>query len=298
MEFHLAPLKNISCWAFRAGIPGATDVYTEMFHLKTLKSDPARFWDHFDTYPLPTPAVRQWVQLLSNKPRDIKLLLENLPLFTGDNPAKSQIYGFNLNIGCPDPQILAEGLGAAQITRLDQLKRILDAFLSPDHPYRFSFKVRLGRNNQDVAANSILDLLNLYRSFDDPRLRPIIIHFKHAGQSSSEPPRWEMLEPILDLEMPIIINGGITSPEDLSRIQKKLPRRYLRLWEKHVQGIMIGRGILENPFCFFNFISGAPDYGLKVWGESMGELVEKYPLEERFRKNIEAIIKKQKEYSG
>ncbi|MBA7580889.1 hypothetical protein ES708_22787 [subsurface metagenome] len=126
MEFHLAPLKNISCWAFRAGIPGATDVYTEMIHLKTLHSNPKRFWNSIDTYPLLSTDTRQWVQLLSNNPKNIHRLLTEMPKFVQENPLKSKITGFNLNLGCPDPQIIAEGLGSCQLKQVDNVQNLID----------------------------------------------------------------------------------------------------------------------------------------------------------------------------
>ena len=62
-------MKNISCWAFRALFPEATDSYTEMLNLKELITSKERTWDNVDTFSINNQ--HQWVQVLTNNINDI-----------------------------------------------------------------------------------------------------------------------------------------------------------------------------------------------------------------------------------
>ncbi|GAH13361.1 unnamed protein product, partial [marine sediment metagenome] len=108
-------MKNISCWAFRALFPEATDSYTEMINLKELVNLKRRAWDNVDTFSINNQ--RQWVQVLTNNINDISRLPECLEKFCSDNPERANIYGACINACCPDPRVISAGEGAALIKR-------------------------------------------------------------------------------------------------------------------------------------------------------------------------------------
>ncbi len=253
MEYHLAPLKNISYWVFRALFPEISDSYLGMINLKSLLSQKQQVLDNIDTFPI--PQQRQWIQVLTNNPREMVRLSRWLGEFSINYPQKANIHGININAGCPDLDVIAAGQGAALIKRTKRLVDLIKAFLgeSESHPYHISIKMRLGLNAFELRYKRVVNFLEAIRQIDDERLSPTIIHFKDARQSSIENPHWEFLERILDVESPIIINGNIRNQDDIIKIQYGLSSNYLKDWNKLIQGIMIGRAAIKDPNCFKTF---------------------------------------------
>lgn len=252
MELHVAPMKNITDWAFRSKCLGATDSYTEMIQLRDILKKKQRALNKLDLFVI--EGQRQWIQVLTNSVRDMEKLPACLDSISRSFPERSQIFGVNLNVGCPDPQIISAGQGAALIKRRKRLSDLIRAFLSnSDHPYHLSLKFRLGMHINDVKMNVLGDVINNFASIDDSRFRAPIIHFKHAQQQSDEPPMWKSLNSLLDFDFPFILNGDIKSPEDLKGISKKLDTTRIRLFHKNVRGVMIGRALIEHPRLFLEF---------------------------------------------
>ena len=250
MELHLAPMKGITCWAFRASIIGATDSYSEYINLRSLLRIKSKGWDNVDTYNI--VGQRQWLQILTHDIRDISIFPKILKEFCSTNPERAHIYGVNINVGCPDPAVITAGDGAALIKRIKRLKDLIQAFLgkAESHIFQISVKLRLGLNEREMKYNKILEFLEELKSLEDPRISPPIVHFKHAKQTSKEPPHWEVLESLINADVPLIINGSIKEPKDLEKIQEILSSRSQQKWDKNIRGIMIGREAIRNPDCF------------------------------------------------
>ena len=253
MEYHVAPMKNITDWTFRSKCNGATDSYTEMIQLRDVLAKKDRAMEQLDLRPI--PKQRQWIQILTNSYHEMKKLPQFLLQYSNKHPERSHIFGVNVNVGCPDPNIIAAGQGAALIKRRKRLLDMAKAFFNADnHKYHLSYKFRLGMNERDVKNNMLTDVLKILYSEKIPFLNPPIIHFKHAKQSSDEFPIWEALPSILELEIPIILNGNLHTPIDLYNISNRFDPLHQRLFHRNVKGIMIGRALLQNPRLFQRFI--------------------------------------------
>jgi tRNA-dihydrouridine synthase len=252
MEWHVAPMKGITNWAFRNKCVGATDSYTEMIQLRDILRNKGRARQKLDLYKI--GGQHQWIQILTNSPQDLANLPAFLTTFSNKFPERSHIFGININIGCPDPQIIAAGQGAALIKRRKRLKDLAKAFFAnTDHPYHLSFKFRLGMRMIDVKRNVLGDVLENLATIDDVRMYPPVIHFKHAQQQSDDKSIWESLDSLLDAKYPFILNGNITTPQDLFNIQNRLSIERKGLFEKRVKGVMIGRALISNPLLFLEF---------------------------------------------
>ncbi len=286
LQLHLAPLKNISCWAFRASALGATDSYTHMINLRALLSSRPNALNIVDTYPIPDQ--NQWIQILTNNVRDIARLPSFLNKFCENNPDLAHIHGVCINLGCPDPSIIAAGEGAALIKRTKRVKDLIMAFLNEpkSHPFHINCKFRLGLNEREMKFNKIIDLLEVIKSMEDPRLAPPIIHFKHAQQSSQEQPYWEVLEDIFNLDIPIILNGHISTPMDVKDIKNKLPHQK---WESLVAGVMIGRGAIKNLDCFQDFVLPKNNREEQEWQVRFSHNIKKHPPLKQFISNYKRL---------
>jgi nifR3 family TIM-barrel protein len=74
-------------------------------------------------------------------------------------------------------------------------------------------------------------------------IKALAIHARTRNQKYKGDARWEYLKHVKetpDLEIPIIGNGDVTSPEDAKRM----------FYETGVDGVMIGRGAIGNPWIF------------------------------------------------
>ena len=277
-------MKNISCWAFRALFPEATDSYTEMINLKELVNLKRRAWDNIDTFSINNQ--RQWVQVLTNNINDISRLPESLEKFCSDNPERANIYGACINACCPDPRVISAGEGAALIKRTKRLRDLIMAFLGEpnSHPFHINCKLLLGINSKEMYYYKFLDFLNIIQSINDARLKPSIIHFKHAKQSSKSKPHWELLETALTADIPIIINGNICTNQDVEKIIKKLPLKSQKKCRTLISGIMMGRAAIKDLNCFQSFIS-SPNKRVISKKTLIVDNLNKHPPQRRFYEN-------------
>jgi tRNA-dihydrouridine synthase len=253
LEYHLAPLKNVSCWAFRAVCTGATDSYTEMMNISQLLNLNSVKWKVVDAFQIPNQ--KQWIQVLAHNPSDFEKLPIQLQKFSSLHPKRNNIFGININAGCPEKHVIAAKEGAALISQPQKLITMVKTFLGKpeSHSYAISIKMRLGIIVDDLFTNNVQKFLELLAKLEDPRIKPTIIHFKLASQKSSEKPMWDMLEGVLDTHTPIIINGNIRNKQDIQRIKNNLPQRYFQDWKTNIKGVMIGREAIKYPDCFLNF---------------------------------------------
>ncbi|WP_371805768.1 tRNA-dihydrouridine synthase family protein [Candidatus Lokiarchaeum ossiferum] len=291
MEYHLAPLKNITCWAFRATCKGATDSYTEMVNVHQLLNLNSVKWDLIDTYHIPNQ--KQWVQVLAHNYSDFEKLPSKLQDFSSQNPDRNHIYGININAGCPDQNIIGAGEGAALLHNPNKIRAMIKTFLGKpeSHPYAISVKMRLGLSVEDLTSNIFVEILEHIKSLDDPRIKPTVIHFKHATQKSIELPRWDLLEVALDTQNPIIINGNISSKMDIHTIKQILPHRYQKEWKTKIKGIMIGRGAIKNPDCFLQFLSKGQHISQKEWKIRLKDNLSKHLPAEKFSTTLSSHYK-------
>ena len=103
MEIHLAPLENVSCWAFRKLCSGATDTYTGMLSLSNLVKR-NNSWKEIDTFPI--PEQRQWIQIATSKETECAAFIKKLQEEIKKNPEKDNVYGIQLKASCPSPSLI------------------------------------------------------------------------------------------------------------------------------------------------------------------------------------------------
>ncbi len=163
-------------------------------------------------------------QILSKNPDDFVHLANHL--FDLDYAS------VNLNLGCPFPQVANKGRGSGMLPFPERVDGFLAAAI-PRLAGRLSIKTRLGRYHRD-EIQALIPVFNRYP------LQEIIIHPRTGVQMYTGTPDREAFGDCLRaLAHPVIYNGDITQPGDLTCLQARFPT---------VAGWMIGRGVLVNPF--------------------------------------------------
>lgn len=250
-------MENITCWAFRKLCVGTTDSYTGMLNLTNLVKR-SNSWNEIDTFPIEDQ--RQWIQFVTSKEADCSKFLKKLEEETKKYPEKDNIYGLQLNCACPSPNIVGIGQGAALIKRPAKIVNILNELLKQDK-YKVGIKLRLGLNKKEVKQGKIFTLFKELEKLakENPNFTNVTIHLKHAKELSSSNYDYSILNKLSSYNLPLIINGGITSSEDIKRILKSIPLQN----QKNIQGVMIGREALRNPNCFLEINQNLKSSSLK-----------------------------------
>ncbi|MDE6311002.1 MAG: tRNA-dihydrouridine synthase family protein [Muribaculaceae bacterium] len=146
----------------------------------------------------------------------------------------------DLNLGCPFPPQTGKGRGAGVLAHPEVLDPLPD--LMDEYPgITLSVKMRLGLDSPE-QWRAVLERLK------PVKLSHITIHPRTAREQYSGPLHMDQLERLLDESpFPVIYNGDVLTPQDISRIHSRYPR---------IAGVMCGRGLLGRPSLFAEYIAG------------------------------------------
>ncbi len=159
-----------------------------------------------------------------------------------DNYAKTskQLYkmgfaGVDINMGCPVPKVIKLGACSALMKDRPLVTEIIQATKQGRLPV--SVKTRLGFNEIDLSWIEFLL---------EHQLAALTIHVRTVKELSKAPAKWELLPEIIKLrdkispETLIIGNGDVLSHKQGLELAA----------ETGVGGIMIGRGVFQDPYVF------------------------------------------------
>lgn len=150
--------------------------------------------------------------------------------------------GIDINMGCPDKSVVAQGAGAGMIKTPELARKIIqsvhEGIKSAGFDIPVSVKTRIGFNKEEIDT-WIPELLK-----ED--ISALIIHLRTAKELSLVPAHWEYISKIKELikksgkEVLLIGNGDVVDTDDGRR----------KCEEYGVDGVMIGRGMFGNPWLF------------------------------------------------
>ncbi len=141
----------------------------------------------------------------------------------------------DINFGCPVRKLTKKGMGAAAPEDSDNCRRVVRAVVSAADPVPVTIKVRLG------LEDDRLTFLDAGRIAQEEGCAWITVHGRTARQMYSGKARWEAIAELkARLKLPVLGNGDIFEAPDAVR----------RMEETGVDGVVIGRGCLGNPWLF------------------------------------------------
>lgn len=138
----------------------------------------------------------------------------------------------NINLGCPFGPVVNKGRGSALLDNPEAINDILKTATDREG-ISVSVKTRTGVTNTD-NFQSVIDV------FNNNNLDEVIIHPRIATQQYTGEANIEYFASIADkIKAPLFYNGDVTTKELFDAIITKTP---------NIAGVMIGRGVLMNPF--------------------------------------------------
>lgn len=148
----------------------------------------------------------------------------------------------DINMGCPFPPQVHHGRGAGMIGRRDLLEALGEEMRSRYPHVHFSLKMRLGVEDPAEWRGSI-DLINRMP------LKRLTVHPRTARQQYSGELYMEEFGELLRASAhPVVYNGDLLTPADITRIREEYPE---------VKGVMIGRGLFSRPSIVAEWREGA-----------------------------------------
>lgn len=229
--FILAPMEAVTDVVFRHVIAKASrpDVFfTEFVNVssfcnpKGIASTKGRLAFTDDEKPIVA-------QIWGTKPIEFKNISYQL--------AKRGFSGIDINMGCPDKAVVKIGAGSALIKTPDLAGEIISATKSGGLPV--SVKTRLGYSKTEEWHDWLEFLLK-------QDITNLTIHLRTRKEMSKVKAHYELIPEIKKMRDKIAPQTLLTINGDILNRQhgEELAKQY------GIDGIMIGRGIFQNPFAF------------------------------------------------
>jgi nifR3 family TIM-barrel protein len=235
-------------------------------------------------------------------------LLMDLRFVKAEHPIVAQIFGANpelfkkaarminklgfdgvdINMGCPNKDIEKIGAGAALIKSPELARQIIRATKKGAGKMPVSVKTRIGYKYEEV--NEWIPVLL------KENLAALTVHLRTRNEASRPPAHWELAKKIVRLRDKISPKTLVFGNGDIKSLAqaKKLAK------DTGLDGIMIGRGIITNPW-FFSEKSPTPSERLAAIIEhaEIFEELNKHKVDKKGQlKNFSSIKKFFKSYAS
>lgn len=223
----LAPMEGVSNMPFRIICKrlGADIVYTEFTSSEALTRDVQKSHDKLKFTEEERPLG---IQVFGS---DIDVIKQSAI----DVVEKYDPNILDINCGCPVSKVTAKGSGSGFLQDIRLMEKLAKTVV-PAVNIPVTVKMRIGWDMQSIIVEDAVKLLR------DAGVQIVTIHARTRSQMYKGEADWNWLRKAKEAapDLTIFGNGDVTSPQ----LAKKM------LDETGVDGVMIGRGAINNPWIF------------------------------------------------
>ena len=181
----------------------------------------------------------------------------------------------DINMGCPAPKVTKNGDGSKLLLDLEKAEEVIKSVVS-NSKVPVTLKMRAGWDREHIVAPELAKIA------ENAGISAITIHGRTRDEFYSGQADLDIIKKVKEsVNIPVIGNGDIKDEESAKEMLEKTG----------VDGIMIGRAALGNPWIFEKII-----YYLKT-----GEKLPDRPLNEKLdliKKHLELEVEEKGEYTA
>lgn len=221
----LAPMQEVTdlpFWRLQASYGPADVYYTEYFRV-------------FPASHLDRNILRSVTQNPTGRPVVAQMIGNDIPSLvrTARELQQYPVAAIDLNLGCPAPVVYRKCAGGGLLRDLEHVDRILGA-LRDAVQIKFSVKTRIGFDTPE-AFDRLLPILAKHS------LDLVTVHGRTVKEMYRSEVHYDFIQrAVAELRCPVLANGNIYSAEKAAGV----------LEATGAAGLMIGRGVIRNPWLF------------------------------------------------
>jgi len=284
IPLYLAPMDDITDRAFRELCKenGVDFVFTEFVAADSLIREVDKSFKKITFSDIERPLG---IQIFGN---NVNSMVEAAKIAEKYNPDE-----ININCGCPVKKIVNKGCGSALLKDIDNLINIVKNVVGITN-IPVTVKTRLGWDENNIIIEDLVLRLQ------DIGVKKVIIHCRTRSQMYSGKADYSYLKKIKDnknITIPIIGNGDVVDYVS-----------YYKMLRTNVDGVMIGRGSIGNPWIFndlkckkfdINYLND-DDYkiNLRPLDEIFKMIRRHIELSLKYNEEWKTILSLRKHYSG
>ncbi|MBN2880874.1 tRNA-dihydrouridine synthase family protein [Candidatus Woesearchaeota archaeon] len=216
----LAPMRGVNCAAFRVMSKeyGCDVTSTPMIITDDLISDSSKVISRLNLNKTEKPVS---IQLIGNKngAESVSLIEDHADII-------------DINLGCPDKKFLGLKYGSYLLSNLPMMEKFVSSIVGASNK-PVTAKIRLGFNDN----NSLI----VSKKLEDLGVNAITVHGRTTKQGYTGVSDINAIKKVKEnVNIPIIANGDVFKPGNAKSLLEKTG----------CNGVMIGRGVMGNPFLF------------------------------------------------